>query len=69
MQTRTDRLAFTGWHRRSSAHPWRRTVQSEDENECWAMLLTAITGGDATVLPSHRDPNRPADRFANAVRS
>jgi hypothetical protein len=49
---------FTGWHRRNAAHPWRRIVQSEGEDECWAMLLAATAGGDVTVLRSSCDPNR-----------
>jgi hypothetical protein len=54
----TDRPTFTGWHRPGAAYSWRRIVEAEAEDECWAMLLAATAGGDVTVLPSHHDPNR-----------
>jgi hypothetical protein len=54
----TDRPTFAGWHRPGAAYSWRRIVEAEAEDECWAMLLAATAGGDVTVLPSHRDPNR-----------
>jgi hypothetical protein len=49
--------AFTGWHRPSIRHSWRALVQAESEEEAWGMLLCAVTGGDKTVTPLHRDPN------------
>jgi hypothetical protein len=54
----SDRPSFAGWHRPSASSPWRRIVEAEGEDECWAMLLAASEGGDVTVLPSHCDPNR-----------
>jgi hypothetical protein len=58
----TDKPAFTGWHRPGAAYPWRRIVEAEGEDDCWAMLLSATIGGDLTVTASHRDANERLDK-------
>jgi hypothetical protein len=57
----TDRPAFTGWHRPSADRPWCPVVQAESQDEAWAMLLAATTGGDLTITASHRDANERLD--------
>jgi hypothetical protein len=64
MSTAPDPLPerFVGWHRTGSCSPWRIAVEADTEDEAWAALLSAVDGGDKTVLPQGQDPNRRRPR-------
>jgi hypothetical protein len=59
MNSPADRSAWTGWHRPHARAAWRAVVEAEGEDECWALLLVTVAGGDKTVTRSPADPNRP----------
>jgi len=47
---------FTGWHRLTRSHAWRKLVESESEAECWDLLNSRVDGGDMKVLPTGQHP-------------
>ncbi len=47
---------FTGWHRPSRGHPWRKLVESESEAECWELLNARVETGDMKVLLTGQHP-------------
>jgi hypothetical protein len=67
MTETSDRSAFVGWHRPHARAHWRPVVEAEGEDECWAMLLAAVAGGDKTVTKNPADPDRPGTSACTRV--
>lgn len=53
---RPSQTTFVGWHRESPRARWVALCRGP-EDECFALLLLVVAGGDKCVLPSGRSPN------------
>lgn len=47
---------WIGWHRPSSAHPWRICAEADSEADCRDLLETRFDGGEMKVLPAGKHP-------------